>query len=79
MYERSEAFRQKSEKDKTIRSGGRGQFTPKDLELFKASRFQQLDCFKGYDKITTAPRHGYLPAWDVKQETIARLGGRPPA
>ena len=61
-----------------MRAGGKMAFTPQDLELFKASRFQQLDCFKGYDKVTTAPRHGYLPKWEIKTEVFERLGGRPP-
>jgi len=77
MFERVEYFRIKSEKDRLASSGGRGRFTPKDLELFQASRFQQLDCFKGYDKITNAPRHGYLPRWNVTQAAIDRVGGRP--
>ena len=65
------------QRDKLASAGGRGRFTPKDLELFQASRFQQLDCFKGYDKITSAPRHGYLPRWNVTQAAIDRVGGRP--
>ena len=45
-------------------SGGAKAFTPKDLELFAASEFQQWSCFRGYDKVTTSNKHGELPGWN---------------
>ena len=69
MKERAEGFAAKSESD-TAKGEG---FKQKDLELFHASAFQVASCFKGYDKITTNPKHGTLAPWNPPQETFNRL------
>jgi hypothetical protein len=71
-----EAYRLKSV-EKAKEPKGLSRYVPKDLELFQASTFQQQDAFKGYDKITTAPTHGTLPKWELKQSAVDRLGGWP--
>ena len=48
-------------------------YKPKDLELFAASEFQVQTIFRGYDKVTTNPKHGHLPKWTVKPEHRAFL------
>ena len=48
-------------------------FTPKDLELFAASEYQIKSIFRGYDKCTTAPNHGYLPKWDIPKHIFDKL------
>ena len=70
MKERAEGFAAKSESDT---GKGAGSFKQKDLELFHASAYQVASCFKGYDKITTNPKHGTLAPWNPPQETFNRL------
>jgi len=72
MMQRTEEYRLKSEAEAETRVSASA-YKPKDLELFQASAFQVKSCFKGYDKCTTAPDHGTLPAWDIKPETFALL------
>jgi hypothetical protein len=56
------------------REGGSRAYTPQDLELFKASEFQQRVTFRGYDKVTSnPPAHGTLPPWNIRPEVISRL------
>ena len=40
--------------------------------LFKSSRFQQLDAFKGSDKITSSPTHKKAKPWVVEEATIKK-------
>ena len=49
-----------------LKPGGARAYTPKDLELFQASAFQQKSCYKGYDKITISPAHQYLPESTIR-------------
>ena len=72
MIENAHKFEEKSKSEASGPVNSRG-FTPKDLELFQASSFQVQDCFKGFDKITTNPAHGELPAWTVRPEVFAKL------
>ena len=72
MFINSHKFEEKSKTEAQGPRGARG-YTPKDLELFQASKFQMWSTFKGYDKITTAPTHQYLPQWKIKPETMAKL------
>ena len=53
--------------------GGARAFTPKDLELFEANDYMKKSCYRRYDKITNAPDHGELPAWDIPAWRVARL------
>eukprot|EP00325_Prymnesiales_sp_UTEX-LB-985_P023055 CAMPEP_0174724928 /NCGR_PEP_ID=MMETSP1094-20130205/44440_1 /TAXON_ID=156173 /ORGANISM="Chrysochromulina brevifilum, Strain UTEX LB 985" /LENGTH=108 /DNA_ID=CAMNT_0015926223 /DNA_START=66 /DNA_END=392 /DNA_ORIENTATION=+ len=46
---------------------------PGPLQIFKASRFQAMSTFAGYDKVTVNPSHGTLPPWDVPKEVFQRL------
>lgn len=57
-------------------AGGAKAFTPKDLELFHASEYQQRSCFRGYDKVTISNKHGELAGWNDNgqlDQIIARL------
>ena len=67
----------KSMADGAKRAGGGSKaFTPKDLELFHASKFQQKLIFRGYDKITTSNSHKEGEPWNVPLEVIAKLSAK---
>ena len=53
--------------------GGAKAFTPKDLELFEANDYMKMSCYRRYDKITNAPDHGELPAWNVAPWRLAKF------
>ena len=72
MFINSHNFEKKSAEMAKLPGGARA-YTPKDLELFAASEYQQKSCYKGYDKITTAPSHQTLPAWEIKPAILAKL------
>jgi len=58
----------------SLNRGGAMAFTPKDLELFKASEQQQKSCFRGYDKVTNNPPcHKTLPPWKIDPLIRAKL------
>lgn len=72
QFQRSEQFKAKSAEMAALPKGSKA-YTPKDLELFEASEFQQRSCYRGYDKVTKAPDHGELPPWKVRPEVFEKL------
>lgn len=52
--------------------GGARAFTPKDLELFEANDYMKKSCYRRYDKVTNAPDHGELPAWNIPAWRVAK-------